>query len=156
MDASDDLSTEAIERAFAGDPERLRQFVTELGAALPPGTTIALRGSAVAGTSFKTGAPFDALGPRTSDLDIVLVGESVVDFWVPDAQVLGGINTLPLSDDADWVAPWAWVSPTRSCGRRRAQAIVGRPVSLQAMAGWFLELRTQAQGQPHVVLSEGS
>jgi hypothetical protein len=150
VDASDDLSTEAIERAFAGDPERLRQFVTELGAALPPGTTIALRGSAVAGTSFKTGAPFDALGPRTSDLDIVLVGESVVDFWVPDAQVLGGINTLPLSDDADWVAP------ALDRARRRAQAIVGRPVSLQAMAGWFLELRTQAQGQPHVVLSEGS
>ena len=150
MDASDDLSTEAIERAFAGDPERLRQFVTELGAALPPGTTIALRGSAVAGTSFKTGAPFDALGPRTSDLDIVLVGESVVDFWLPDAQVLGGINTLPLSDDADWVAP------ALDRARRRAQEIVGRPVSLQAMAGWFLELRTQAQGQPHVVLSEGS
>lgn len=148
MDASDDLSTEAIERAFAGDPERLRQFVTELGAALPTGTTIALRGSAVAGTSFKTGAPFDALGPSTSDLDIVLVGESVVDFWVPDAQVLGGINTLPLSDDADWVAP------ALDRARRRAQAIAGRPVSLQAMAGWFLELRTQAQGQPHVVLSE--
>ena len=39
---------------------------------------IALRGSAVAGTSFKTGEPFDAHGPHTSDLDIVLIGDPVV------------------------------------------------------------------------------
>ena len=150
MDVPDDVRAEALERGFGGDPDRLRRFVEALESGLPSGTTIALRGSAVAGASFKTGEPFDAQGPRTSDLDIVLVGDLVVDFWVPDAQVLGGINTLPLSDDADWVAPGL------DRARRRAQAIVERPVSLQAMAGWFLELRTQAQGQPHVVLGEVS
>ena len=34
-----------------------------------------------------------------------------------------------------------------------AQAIARRPVSIQAMAGWFLDLRTLVQGQPYVVLN---
>ena len=59
----------------------------------------------------------------------------------------GGINTLPLSDDAGWVAP------ALDRARRRAQAIARRPVSIQAMAGWFLDLRTLVQGQPYVVLN---
>ncbi len=71
-------------------------------------------------------------------------------FWVPEAKLLGGINTLPLSDEAGWVAP------DLDRARRRAQAIARRPVSLQAMARWFLELRANAQGQPYIVLSEGS
>ena len=114
--------------------------------ALPAGTTIALRGSTVAGRSYKTGEPFDAGGPGTSDLDVVVVGEPVVGLWVPEAQLLGGINTLPLSDDARWVAP------SLDRARRRAQAVARRPVSIQAMAGWFLDLRTLVQGQPYVVL----
>jgi hypothetical protein len=121
--------------------------VRTLRAALPPGTTIALRGSTVAGRSYKTGEPFDAGGPGTSDLDVVIVGEPVVGLWVPEAQLLGGINTLPLSDDAGWVAP------ALDRARRRAQAIARRPVSIQAMAGWFLDLRTLVQGQPYVVLN---
>ena len=70
-----------------------------------------------------------------------------VGLWVPDAQLLGGINTLPLSDEAGWVAP------ALDRARRRAQAIARRPVSIQAMAGWFLDLRTLVQGQPYVVLN---
>jgi hypothetical protein len=149
VDATEEaVRAEALARGFAGDPDRLKRFLRVLDAALPPGTTIALRGSTVAGTSFKTGEPFDAHGPQSSDLDIVLIGDPVVSFWVPEAQLLGGINTLPLSDDAGWVAPGL------DRARRRAQAIARRPVSLQAMARWFLELRTHAQGQPYVVLSE--
>ena len=150
MDVPDDVRTEALARGFAGDPDRVARFVRTLGSALPPGTVIALRGSAVAGTSFNTGEPFDAQGPHTSDLDIVLIGDPVMSFWVPEAKLLGGINTLPLSDKAGWVAP------DLDRARRRAQAIARRPVSLQAMARWFLELRANAQGQPYIVLSEGS
>ncbi len=148
VDVPDDIRTEALARGFAGDPDRVARFVRALRSALPPDTVIALRGSAVAGSSFKTGEPFDAHGPHTSDLDIVLIGDPVASFWVPEAQLLGGINTLPLSDDADWVAP------DLDRARRRAQAIARRPVSLQAMAHWFLELRANAQGQPYIVLSE--
>lgn len=145
--AQEGIDADTLERGFGGDPVRLRRFVSTLRAALPPGTTIALRGSTVAGRSYKTGEPFDAGGPGTSDLDVVIVGEPVVSLWVPDAQLLGGINTLPLSDDAGWVAP------ALDRARRRAQAIARRPVSIQAMAGWFLDLRTLVQGQPYVVLN---
>jgi hypothetical protein len=142
-----ELAADALDRGFDGDATRLRRFVSALRGALPPGTTIALRGSAVAGRSYKTGEPFDAGGPGTSDLDVVVVGELALEMWVPEAQLLGGINTLPLSDDADWVAP------DLDRARRRAQAIARRPVSIQAMAGWFLDLRTLVQGQPYVVLN---
>jgi hypothetical protein len=144
------LQPDALERGFAGDATRLRRFVSLLRSALPPGTTIALRGSAVGGRSYRTGEPFDADGPGTSDLDVVVVGDPVLELWVPEAHLLGGINTLPLSDDARWVAP------SLDGVRRRAQAIAGRPVSIQAMAGWFLDLRTLVQGQPYVVLNGDS
>jgi hypothetical protein len=146
LSAGSALEPEALERGFGGDAARLRRFVSTLRDALPAGTTIALRGSTVAGRSYKTGEPFDAEGPGTSDLDVVVVGEPVLDLWVPEAHLLGGINTLPLSDDARWVAP------TLDTARRRAQAVARRPVSIQAMAGWFLDLRTLVQGQPYVVL----
>ncbi len=146
VSAASALEPDALERGFGGDAARLRRFVKTLRAALPAGTTIALRGSTVAGRSFKTGEPFDAAGPGTSDLDVVVVGEPVLGLWVPEAQLLGGINTLPLSDDARWVAP------SLDRARRRAQAVARRPVSIQAMAGWFLDLRTLVQGQPYVVL----
>ena len=142
---------EAVDRGFDGDPGRLRRFISALEPALPPGTTIALRGSAVAGRAYKSGEPFDAEGPRTSDLDVVVIGDSdVLELWVPEAQLLGGINTLPSWDGASWVAPGL------ERARLRAQAIAGRPVSIQAMAAWFLELRTVVQGQPYVVLNGDS
>jgi hypothetical protein len=142
-----ELASGTIDRGFDGDAERLRIFVSALVPALPPGTVLALRGSAVAGCSFLTGAPFDALGPGTSDLDVVVVGDDARDLFAEEAQLLGGINTLPLSDDTPWVAPRLEVA------RRRAQAVAGRPVSIQAMAGWFLDLRAQVQGQPYVILA---
>jgi hypothetical protein len=140
------VDEEVLRRGFAGDVGRLKLFVTTLRRALPQDTTIVLRGSAVAGRAYVSGAPFDAAGPGTSDLDVVVLGESVMDLWAPEAQLAGGVNTLPLSDDEPWVAP------ALDAARRRAQAIVGRPVSIQAMAEWFLDLRTLVQGQPYVVL----
>ena len=48
---------------------------------IPPGTTVVLRGSAVTGIRWKDGAPFDADGPGTSDLDLTLVGSDVLLFF---------------------------------------------------------------------------
>jgi hypothetical protein len=143
-----ELSRDALRRGFGGEPRRLRRFVAALRQALPPDTVIGLRGSAVVGHAYESGAPFDADGPGTSDLDIVVVGDAVGELWVPEARVAGGINTLPLSDEA------AWVAPGLDDARRRAQAIVGRPVSIQAMPAWFLGLRSVVQGQPYVILSD--
>ena len=138
----------ALVRGFGGDPVVLARFVACLREALPGGTTIALRGSAVTGYRHAEAAPFDADGPGTSDLDAVVIGADVVGLWVPEARLMGGINTLPLSDKAPWVAPT--LDPTR----RRAQAVVERPLSIQAMAGWFLDLRGLVQGHPYVILNE--
>lgn len=140
----------AIARAFDGDPARLGRFISTLRDGLPAGTPIVLRGSAVAGRSYRRGTPFDADGPRTSDLDVVAVGESALAMWVPEAVLLGGVNTLPLSDDAPWVAP------RLDRPRRKAQQIVRRPLSIQAMAGWFLQVRAIVQRQPYVVLNDAS
>jgi len=136
----------AIARGFGGDPADLARFIASLRAGLPATTTIALRGSAVVGHRHTEETPFDADGPGTSDLDVVAVGESAVELWVPEARLLGGINTLPLCDEA------AWVAPGLDGARRQAQAVVHRPLSIQAMAGWFLDLRAVVQRQPYVIL----
>lgn len=147
-DRAQELATGTIERGFDGDVERLRRFVSILASALPAGTLVALRGSTVAGRSFRTGAPFDAQGPGTSDLDVVVLGTTVRDLFTDEALYPGGINTLPLSDATPWVA-----APPLEAARRRAQAVARRPVSIQAQAGWFLELRARIQNQPYVILA---
>ena len=136
----------AIARGFGGDPAGLARFIEKLRAGLPEETTIALRGSAVVGHRHTEDIPFDGDGPGTSDLDIVAVGEDAVELWVPEARLMGGINTLPLSDKA------AWVAPGLDRARRQAQAVIHRPLSIQAMAGWFLDLRAVVQRQPYVIL----
>ncbi len=135
-----------VDRAFGGDWDRYASFVATLRSGLPPDTRIAARGSGVQGESYKSGEPFDARGPRTSDLDIVLLGDAAMAMWKPDAFYIPGVNTMPLYDEARWVAPE--LEPTRAS----AQEIAGRPVALQAMAPWFLELRSALQGTPYLVV----
>jgi hypothetical protein len=113
---------------------------------MPEGTQLALRGSAVQGYAFRSQEPFDARGPGTSDLDVVLFGEEAMASWHPEAFVIPAINTLPLSDGSMWVAPS--LDPARSA----AQTIARRPVSLQAMARWFMDLRSGLQGTPYAIL----
>jgi hypothetical protein len=144
---ADELASGTIDRGFDGDAGRLRTFVSELQPSLPEGTVLILRGSVVAGRSFRTGDPFDARGPGTSDLDLVLVGDEARDLFADEALLIGGLNTLPLSDERPWAAP-----PLEPA-RRRAQAVARRPVSIQVMAGWFLDLRATVQGQPYVILA---
>ena len=67
------LLAAAVARAFDGDLERFGRFMSALQGGVPPGTRLVLRGSAVQGESYRTGEPFDARGPGTSDLDVVLL-----------------------------------------------------------------------------------
>jgi hypothetical protein len=140
----------AIERAFDGDLERFGRFMAALQAGVPEGTRLVLRGSAVQGASYKTGEPFDARGPGTSDLDVVLLGDEAMAAWEPEAFYLPGVNTQPLDDSASDIA-----DPRLDRARRAAQEAAGRPVALQAMARWFLDLRSGLQGTPYVVLGGG-
>jgi len=144
--ASPDLVSGAMERAFGSDPGTLVAFLGMLREALPPETTIILRGSAVSGHSYTTEEPFDHAGPGTSDLDIVAIGDGALELYDPEARLFGGVNTLPLSDHAPWVAP------ALDPARRRCQELVGRPVNIQVMSRWFLDLRAAVQGQPYVDL----
>jgi hypothetical protein len=143
---SADLLPAAIDRAFRGDLALFGRFLATLKPGLPEDTRLILRGSAVVGASFRSGEPFDAHGPGTSDLDLVVLGDEAMALWSAEAFYFPGVNTLPLHDEARWVAPS--LDPVRS----EAQRIIGRPISIQAMVPWFLELRAALQGQPHIVL----
>src|SRR5512138_1161267 len=87
-----------IRLAFGGDPGRLEEFCGVLRAELPPGTGAVLRGSSVSGVRYEDGAPFDADGPGTSDLDLTLMGEEVIDMFILDGFYIPKIHSKPLSD----------------------------------------------------------
>jgi hypothetical protein len=146
-DASDpQLLTDAVGRVFGGDVDWFGRFVGALQSGVPPGTQLALRGSAIQGYSYKTLEPFDAGGPGSSDLDVVLFGDDAMAAWDAEAFFLPGINTMPLGDDSRWVAPS--IEPARA----RAQKVARRPVNIQAMARWFLDIRSGLQGTPYVLV----
>ena len=111
-----------------------------------PGTQIALRGSAIQGYSYKTLEPFDAGGRGSSDLDVVLFGDDAMSAWDAEAFFIPGINTMPLGDESPWIAPA--IEPARS----EAQKVARRPVNIQAMARWFMDIRSGLQGTPYVLL----
>ena len=141
------LLAAAVDRAFEGDLDRFGRFIGALNAGLPPHTRIVLRGSAVQGSSYETGQPFDARGPGTSDLDLVVLGDEAMAAWDPDAFYLAGVNTRPLCDAEPDIA-----TSELERARRAAQEVARRPVAIQAMARWFLDLRSGLQGTPYVVL----
>jgi len=142
-----DLTDGIVRRAFRGDPDLFREFLAPLREPIGH-ADIVLRGSSVTGESYRGGQAFDADGPGTSDLDIVLIGRDALQLWIPDGFYVRWVNTIPLSDKTRWVAPG--LDPAREA----AQALVGRPVNIQAMARWFLRLRAIVQGQRQVTLME--
>jgi hypothetical protein len=140
------LLQDVVARGFGGDWSLFTRFMQELQKALPPDTNIALRGSAVTGHSWTDNKPFDALGSGTSDLDIVLIGEQVMSEWAPNAFYIPQVNTMPLSDEMPDIAPS--LNPVRV----ELQKMIGRPVNIQAMSKWFLELRYRLLGQLYLIL----
>jgi hypothetical protein len=133
-----------IELAFGGDPKRFDEFLRVLGNATPAGVEVILRGSAVTGHKFKTGEPFDADGPGTSDLDVTFVGGDMVmlfrEFHIP------GIHSVPLSEQH----PFA--SPTLGPLRQRLCEMTKRAVNLQATTSLVQYLREVSMDQPYLVL----
>ena len=94
-----------IRLAFGGDSERYDTFCRILEEFVPPGTTVIMRGSAVTGERWNDGAPFDADGPGTSDLDVTMVGDGGVLYFIPSGFFVPGIHSRPLSDDDPDIAP---------------------------------------------------
>jgi hypothetical protein len=144
---SDQKTENVIRLAFGGRREKFDEFVRTVREAIPQGTGVVLRGSAITGQRWKDGAPFDADGPGTSDMDLTLVGGdeviglfSVTGFWVP------GLHSRPVSEkDPD-------IAPALVPLRERLSAMVGRPVNIQASRDIVLYLRGELMGQPYLVL----
>jgi hypothetical protein len=136
-----------IRLAFDGSEERLDAFVARVREAIPPGTGVVLRGSAVTGVRWKDQAPFDADGPGTSDLDLTLVGgDDLIGMYKVTGFFVPGIHSRPLSDEDPDIAPD--LVPLRA----ELMAMVGRPVNIQATRDFVMYLRGEVIGQPYLVL----
>ena len=133
-----------IRLAFGGDQARYEQFIATMREAIPPDVCVILRGSAVTGTRWEDGAPFDADGPGTSDLDLTLVGGDMIRHF--DVMYIPGLHSAPASD----AHPDA--SVTFEPLRRALGRIAGRPVTIQATANLLQYVRDVVMNQPYFTL----
>ena len=138
------LCQRVIQLAFGGDSRRFEEFVNALAEETPAGAQVILRGSAVTGHKWKTGDPFDADGPGTSDLDVTFVGGDMVTLF--REFHISGLHSAPLSD----AHPFA--SPALGPLRKRLCAMTGRPVNLQATTSLVQFARDVLMSQPYLVL----
>lgn len=139
-----------IRLAFDGQPARLDAFVDVVRQYLPENTGVVLRGSAVTGSRWKDGAPFDADGPGTSDLDLTLVGHRILDYYKVTGFFVPGVHSRPLSDEDPDIAPD--LVPLR----QQLMNMVGRPVNIQGTRDFVMYLRGELIGQPYLTLIEKS
>jgi hypothetical protein len=144
----DEKRQNVLRLAFGGDAARFDEFCREIREVVPPGTTVVLRGSAVTGSRWKDGAPFDSDGPGTSDLDLTFVGDAALEFFKLTGFFVPGVHSRPLSDEDPDIAPA--LVPLR----QRLMAIVHRPVNIQASRDIVLHLRSDLFGQPYLQLLE--
>jgi hypothetical protein len=144
---TDDIRRQrVIALAFGGSRERFEEFVAVIREEIPPGTRVILRGSAVTGRRWKDGAPFDADGPGTSDLDLTLVGDAVIGLFTVTGFFVPGVHSRPLSDDDPHIAPD--LVPLRET----LMAMTGRPVNIQASRPMVIQFRGDLLGQPYLTL----
>ncbi len=142
-----DKRANLIRLAFGGDEERFEQFVRVVREEIPEGTGVVVRGSAVTGRRWKDGAPFDADGAGTSDLDLTLVGgDEVIGLYKVTGFFVPGIHSRPISKDDPDIAPA--LTPLRD----RLMEMIGRPVNIQATRDFVMYLRGEVIGQPYLVL----
>ena len=135
-----------IRLAFGGDPKQFEEFVGIVREGVSEAQAGVLRGSAITGFRWKDGAPFDADGPGTSDLDLTLVGSEVLSYYSIDGYWIPGIHSRPLSEDDPDIAPD--LKPLRA----RLMAMTQRPVNIQATRDWVQYLRGDVFGQPYLTL----
>jgi hypothetical protein len=136
--------------AFGGSAERLEEFLRVIRQEIPPGTGVVVRGSAITGRRWNDGAPFDADGPGTSDLDLTLVGDQVIGLFTITGFFVPGLHSRPLSDDDPGIAPD--LIPLRET----LMAMTGRPVNVQASRELVMQLRGDILGQPYLTLIDPS
>ncbi len=137
----------AIRLAFGGDRERFEEFCRVLRESIPPTTAAVLGGSSVTGHNYEEGAPFDAEGPGTSDLDIYLIGNEAVNYFTLNGFWIPGIHSHPIKDGDEEIAPD--LKPLR----HRLMQIVGREVTIQASQKFYYWIREKLIGQAYLCLA---
>ena len=141
-----EMRERVIKLAFGGDERRFEEFCRIVQEAVPAGTSVVLRGSSITGKRWKDGTPFDGDGPGTSDLDLTLVGDEILSYYILDGFYLPGVHTKPLSDkDPD-------IAPDLVPLRERLMAMVKRPVNIQATRDFVMQFRESWFGQPYLTL----
>jgi hypothetical protein len=144
--SENEIRARILTLAFAGDERQLIAFYRKLQQGLPAGTGIVLRGSVVTNQRHEDGTPFDSQGKNTSDLDVTLVGNKVMELWNSDAYYIPGLHTKPLCDkDPD-------IAPSLNELRESLQQLVGRPVNFQATSSLVLYSRDILFGEPYYVV----
>lgn len=137
-----------IRLVFDGRVERFDEFIRVIREDIPERTGVVLRGSAVTGKRWKDGAPFDADGPGTSDMDLTLVGDAAIGLFTVTGFFVPGMHSRPLSDDDPGIAPD--LVPLRET----LMAMTGRPVNIQASRSLVMKVRGELFDQPYLTLIE--
>jgi hypothetical protein len=135
-----------IRLVFGGDESKFQTFCETVRDAIPLGVGAVIRGSAVTGQRWKDGAPFDADGPGTSDLDLTLIGADALKLFRLEGFYVPGLHSRPLSDQDEEIAPE--LLPLRA----KLVAMVGRPVNIQATGDLMMFLRGDLLGQPYLTI----
>lgn len=146
--SDDEIRARIIQLGFGGEAQRFEEFCQRLREELPKGTGVALRGSVVTAQRWEDGAPFDADGHGTSDLDVTLIGDRVMKYWDVDAYYIPALHTKPLGDKDPGIAPL--LNPLREA----LQKFVGRPVNMQATNNLILFARDVLMNQPYFTIIE--
>jgi hypothetical protein len=142
------MEERVVRLAFDGDALKFREFCAKLKAGLPEGTGFALRGSVVTNKRYEDGEPFDASGRGSSDLDVTLVGDKVMEFWNEDAFYIPALHTKPLCDEDPGIAPA--LNPLRE----ELEELAGRPVAFQATSNLILYARDVLFDEPFFTVVE--
>jgi len=141
-----EMRSNVVRLAFGDDPQRFQAFLDAIASALPPETAAVLRGSSVTGVRWEDGAPFDAEGPGTSDLDLTFVGPNILEHYEAGGFYIPGVHTKPLSDKDPDIAPH--LLPLR----QHLTEMTGRPVNIQGTRDWIMFAREHLMGQPYLTL----
>ena len=145
--SENEIRARVLTLAFGGDERLFIAFYRKLQQGLPKGTGIVLRGSVVTNKRHEDGAPFDSKGKNTSDIDVTLVGNKVMEFWKSDAFYIPGLHTKPLCDEDENIA-----APALNHLRQSLQDLIGRPVNFQATSSLVLYSRDILFGEPYYVV----
>jgi hypothetical protein len=141
-----EMRDNVIRLAFNGSADKFDEFCAIVRDRVPEASAAVLRGSATTGFRHSDGAPFDADGPGTSDLDLTLVGAEVLRYYAFDGYFVPGIHSRPLSDEDPDIAPE--LVPLRE----QLMAMVQRPVNIQGTRDWVQYFRGDILGQPYLTL----